>query len=356
LLEDAAATSHRGLTYPWGRVVPQTGGAVEIGHGIRWVRLDVPGSLGHVNPWIVEDGGGIAIVDTGLSLPETRLAWKALLAGPLAGRRVTRLFCTHFHPDHVGLAGWLADHFDIKLWMSRTEWLTARTMTLDLRDAPPAEAIRFWRSAGWSEDRIVRMSAAGWRRIAGIVAPLPASYVRMVAGDEIAIGDGVWRVVTGSGHSPEHVCLWNVQANVLIAGDQVLPRISSNVSVSLHEPNGDPLWDWLASLDKLMALPEDILVLPSHGEPFTGLHVRLAALRDGHHAQLDALARFLVEPRTVVDCFPSLFRRVIRDCDLSLATGEALAHLRRLERLGRAVSELRNNVLYFVASPGPAAP
>jgi glyoxylase-like metal-dependent hydrolase (beta-lactamase superfamily II) len=348
-LSNEAATSHRGLTYGWGREVPASGALIDVGHGVGWARLDVPGSLGHVNVWIVQDGDGVALVDTGLDLPATRLAWDALLAGPLAGRRVTRLICTHFHPDHVGLAGWLAERFDVALWMSRTEWLMARTMTLDVRDAPPAEAIRFWRAAGWDAGQIDRIAAAGWRRIGRIVSPLPASYVRLQAGDEIATGADIWRVLIGSGHSPEHVCLWNERANMLIAGDQVLPRISSNVSVSLYEPMGDPLRDWLASLDSLTALPEDILVLPSHGEPFTGLHARLAALRDGHHAQLDALARFLAEPRRVVDCFPSLFRRTIGDDDLSLATGEALAHLRRLERAGRAVVELRDGILYFSA-------
>lgn len=348
-MPDAAATSHRGLTYTWGRETPGLGALIDVGHGICWARLGVPGSLGHVNVWILDDGDGVALVDTGLNLPATRLAWDALLAGPLAGRGVTRLICTHFHPDHVGLAGWLAERFDVALWMSRSEWLMARAMTLDVRDVPPPEAIRFWRAAGWGEERIARVAADGWRRISRIVGPLPASYVRMQAGDEIAIGAGAWRVLIGSGHSPEHVCLWNERANVLIAGDQVLPRISSNVSVSLHEPEGDPLCDWLASLDRLRALPEDILVLPSHGEPFTGLHVRLAALRDGHCAQLGALARFLVEPRTAVECFASLFRRAIGDADLSLATGEAMAHLRRLEREGRASAELRGGVLYFTA-------
>jgi glyoxylase-like metal-dependent hydrolase (beta-lactamase superfamily II) len=346
------AISHRGLIYPWARQVPDQGKVMEVGQGVGWARLSVPGSLGHVNVWIVEDGAGVALVDTGLNLPATRAAWEMLIAGPLAGRRITRLFCTHFHPDHTGLAGWLAERFGVALWMSRTEWLMARMLILDARDSPPPEAIAFWRSAGWSDDRIARVSAAGWRRFGRIVSPLPTSYVRMTEGDAIPIGSGVWQVIVGGGHSPEHVCLWNRDANLLIAGDQVLPRISSNVSVSLHEPAGNPLRDWLASIDRLMALPEDVLVLPSHGEPFTGLHVRLAALRDGHHAQLDALARFIGEPRRVVDCFPSLFRRTIGDEDLSLATGEALAHLRWLEEEGRAIADLRDGVLYYRAVQG----
>jgi glyoxylase-like metal-dependent hydrolase (beta-lactamase superfamily II) len=348
-LPDSGATSHRGLIYPWGRRTPAPGEILAIGRGIGWARLPVPGSLDHVNIWAIEDGDGVALIDTGLDIPVGREAWEKLFAGPLAGRRITRLICTHFHPDHIGLAGWLADRFDVALWMSRGEWLMARMLTLDARDVPPPEALAFWRSAGWSEGQIVRATAAGWRRFGRIVSPLPASYVRLFDGQELAIGAAGWQVVIGSGHSPEHACLWNASAGILLAGDQILPRISSNVSVSLHEPQGDPLADWLASIDRLLDLPADTLVLPSHGEPFTGLHVRLAALRDGHHAQLDALALHLAEPRRAVDCFLLLFRRTIGSEELGLATGEAMAHLRRLERDGRARAHDRDGALYFVA-------
>lgn len=345
-----AATSHRGLTYPLGRRVPGAGELIELDAGVGWARLPLPGSLGHINVWALADGNGVALVDTGLAIDPCRLGWEALFAGPLDGERVTRILCTHFHPDHVGLAGWLADRFAAPLWMTRTEWLMARILTLDARDAPPAEALAWWRRAGWSDAQIERAVADGWRRFAAIVSPVPTSYVRLRDGDMLTIGTGRWRVVVGSGHTPEHACLWNEDAGLLIAGDQVLPRISSNVSVSLHEPDGDPLGDWLGSIDRLLQLPADLLVLPAHGEPFTGLHVRLAALRDGHRAQLAALHAHLAQPRRVVDCFVSLFRRPIGDDDLGLATGEAMAHLRRLERDGRAVCETDGGVASFHAA------
>jgi len=341
------ATSHRGLTYPWGRRTPAAGEVIQIAADLGWARLPVPGSLNHVNVWVLEDGDGVALVDTGLDTPACRAAWEGLLAGPLAGRRITRLICTHFHPDHVGLAGWLVDRFKVALWMSRSEWLMARMLTLDARDVPPHEAVYFWRAAGWNEAQIARAVASGWRRFGRIVAPLPSSYVRLFDGQQIRIGRADWRVIVGSGHSPEHACLWNEAAGILLAGDQVLPRISSNVSVSLHEPAGDPLADWLASIDRLLDLPADAMVLPSHGEPFTGLHTRLAALRDGHLAQLEALLLHLREPRRAVDCFSLLFRRTIGDEELGLATGEAMAHLRRLERDGRTKVEDRDGVFYF---------
>jgi glyoxylase-like metal-dependent hydrolase (beta-lactamase superfamily II) len=313
----------------------------------------VPGSLNHINLWILDDGdpgaGGVAIVDTGLNIAAAREAWDILFAGPLAGRDVTRIICTHFHPDHLGLAGWLAERFGIRLWMTRGEWLFGRMLTADIRDAPPAEARAYQRAAGWSEERVEEEAAKGWGRFASMVSPMPLGIVRMQDGDEIRIGARTWRVVVGSGHSPEHACLVDDEGGLLIAGDQVLPRITSNVSLSLSEPEADPLGEWLASIAKLKLLPDHLLVLPSHGEPFTGLHARLDALAAGHQGRLDALHAHLAEPRRALDCFITLFGRKIDDGSLGLATGEAMAHLRHLEVEGRAISEYRDGVRYFRA-------
>ena len=313
----------------------------------------MPGSLNHINLWILDDGepgaGGVAIVDTGLNIAAAREAWDTLLAGPLAGRTVTRIICTHFHPDHLGLAGWLAERFGVRLWMTRGEWLFGRMLTADIRDAPPAEARAYQRAAGWSEERIEEEAAKGWGRYASMVSPMPVGIVRMQDGDQIRIGTRTWRVVVGSGHSPEHACLVDDEGGLLIAGDQVLPRITSNVSLSLSEPEADPLGEWLASIAKLKLLPDDLLVLPSHGEPFTGLHARLDALAAGHQGRLDALHVHLAEPRRALDCFITLFGRKIDDGSLGLATGEAMAHLRHLEVEGRAISEYREGVRYFRA-------
>ena len=339
--------THKGLTYPLGRRVPEPGELIALSDGVGWARLPIPGSLRHINVWVLEDGEGVALVDTGLNIADCRAGWEALFAGPLRGRRVTRVIVTHFHPDHLGLAGWLAERFGVRLWMTRGEWLFARMLAADVRDAPPAEAVTYWRAAGWSEERIAAEQAKGWGRFAAMMSPVPVSFVRYADGDTLRIGTRDWRVVVGSGHSPEHGCLWNEVAGLLIAGDQVLPRITSNVSLSLSEPEADPLGDWLASIEKLRSLPGDLLVLPSHGEPFTGLHARLEALAHGHADRLDALHRRLAEPARPVDCFPTLFARKIEDNMMGLATGEAMAHLRRLEVEGRAVREVRDGVFWY---------
>jgi glyoxylase-like metal-dependent hydrolase (beta-lactamase superfamily II) len=353
-------THHRGLTYPLGRRTPAPGELIPLAPGIGWARLPVPGSLNHVNVWALDDGDGVALVDTGLDIPPAREAWDALFAGPLAGRPVTRIICTHMHPDHVGLAGWLCERWGVRLWMTRGEWLFARMLSLDARPAPPAEATAYQRAAGWDEERLASAAAKPWNFFASAVSPVPLGIVRMQDGDTIRLGARNWRVVTGNGHSPEHACLVDPGSEsgagaggVMIAGDQVLPRITSNVSVSLSEPEGDPLGDWLASIAKLKQLPGDLLVLPGHGEPFTGLHARLDALETGHQGRLNALVDHLAAaPRRAVDCFGILFGRKIDDASLGLATGEAFAHLRRLEVTGRAAREERDGVFWYRSARG----
>jgi glyoxylase-like metal-dependent hydrolase (beta-lactamase superfamily II) len=326
------------------------GELIPLADGVGWARLPVPWFLNHINVWVLEDGEGVALVDTGIDIPTSRAAWAALLAGPLAGRTVTRVIVTHFHPDHVGLAGWLSERFGVPLWMSREEWLFARMLSADVRDAPPKEAFAYWRAAGWDEDRIAAEARNGWGRFSSLVSPVPVSFIRMRDGDSIRIGSRNWRVLIGSGHSPEHVCLVDEAGGVMIAGDQVLPRITSNVSLSVSEPEGDPLGDWLASIAKLKMLGDDLLVLPSHGEPFRGLHARLDALDQGHRMLLEALHAHLAEPRRSVDCFTVLFGRQIDEGVFGLATGEAMAHLRRLEVEGRAVRDVRDGVNWYSAS------
>lgn len=346
--ESFVATSRRGLTYPLGEAAPEPGAVLAVAPGVGWLRLPMPGSLAHINVWALDDGDGFTIVDTGIPLPDSRDVWKQAFAGPLAGRQATRVICTHLHPDHVGLAGWLCRKFDVDLWMTREEWLTVRMLVADARDEVPEEMVAFWRGAGWDDAQIAAASARGWGRLKDIVSRLPLGYRRIVDGEVIAIGGRDWRVVVGSGHSPEHACLWQPELGVLIAGDQVLPQISSNISLGVTEPHADPLGDWLTSIAKLKAiLPADTLVLPAHGEPFTGLHTRLDALDHEHRRRLDMVHEHLFESRRAVDCFGRMFRRTIGDDMLGLATGETLAHLRRLEVQGRAVRDVLDGVWWF---------
>lgn len=332
---DSEARETRRLSYPFGPP-PAAGEAVEVAPDVLWMRLAMPIVLNHINVYALRDGEGWAVVDTGLNLPATRDEWDRLLAGPLQGRSVTRVICTHMHPDHIGLAGWLCRRFEAPLWMTRLEYVTARMLIADTGQPAPEEGAAFYRAAGWDEAQVAAYRT-GFGGFGKVISPMPAGFVRIRDGDRMTIGGRGWRVIVGEGHSPEHACLWREDDGMVLGGDQILPKISSNVSVWPTEPDADPLGDWLASLERIGAvLPDDALVLPSHGDPFRGVMARLEALIRGHHTALSRLERALARPSRAVDVFPALFARPVDDGLRGMATGESLAHLNYLLRRGRA--------------------
>ncbi len=326
------------LSYPF-ETTPGPGEAVDVAPGVKWLRMPLGGPLQAINVWAIRDGEGWAIVDTGIAGVPTRDAWRAAFQGPLEGRPVTRVFVTHMHPDHIGMAGWLTRKFDCQLWITRLEFVTCRSLALDTGREAPEVALKFYRACGWDEDAIDQYKTrfGGFGRGLHV---LPDSFRRLNDGERIRIGDHDWEVVVGCGHSPEHASLWCADLKLMISGDQVLPKISSNVSVFPTEPEADPLSDWLTSLAAIKTrVPDEVLVLPAHNEPFHGLHARLDHLVAGHERGLARLAKTLAEPRRVVDVFSVLFRRPIGPELLGLATGESLAHLNCLRKRGLALRE-----------------
>jgi glyoxylase-like metal-dependent hydrolase (beta-lactamase superfamily II) len=326
------------LVYPLGQP-PEPGEAREIEPGVFWMRMPLGGPLSFINVWALKDGDGWALVDTGMQTSPTSKAWRSVIAGPLGDRPIKRVFVTHLHPDHIGLAGWITRKFHCRLWMTRLEYMQCRALFADTGREAPQDAIDFYRAAGWDADTMDNYLAR-FGRFGKAIYQLPDSYRRIQDAEEIMIGDHMWRVVVGSGHSPEHACLYCPELKLLISGDQVLPRISSNISVFPTEPDGDPLTDWLVSLERIKRLvPDDVLVLPAHNDPFHGLHARLEHLIRGHERGMDRLERMLAEPKRSVDVFSALFGRKIGPDLMGMATGESLAHLNCLISRGRAVAE-----------------
>ncbi|WP_280156065.1 MBL fold metallo-hydrolase [Piscinibacter sp. XHJ-5] len=344
-LEDTDTGRKPALVYPF-EAPPPRGQTLEVAPGVHWIRMPLPYALNHINLWVLDDGAGWAIVDTGVSTGDTAAAWRELFAHAPDQRPLTRVFVTHMHPDHIGMAGWLTRKFGVRLWMTRLEYLTCRVTVSDTgREAPP-DGIAFYRRAGWGEAAIesyrVRFGNFGKH-----IHALPDSYRRLRDGETVQIGANAWRIIVGNGHSPEHACLHCPDLKVLISGDQVLPRISSNVSVYPIEPDADPMADWLASLAKLKReVPDDVLVLPAHNECFRGLHMRIDALARGQELSLQRLRRALAEPKRAVDVFSALFARSIGEADvplLGMATGESLACLNHLMHRGEARRDIDEN-------------
>jgi glyoxylase-like metal-dependent hydrolase (beta-lactamase superfamily II) len=330
-----AETAHKpALDYPFHRP-PEPGVTAEVAAGVHWVRMPLPFPPDHINLWLLEDGDGWAIVDCGLARDETKAAWERIFADALDGRRVTRLFVTHFHPDHMGLAQWLTERWDLALHMTAAEWMMARMVHGQGSPADLANRVAFYRANGLEGERLAPFAAPGNIYRKG-VPEVPSRFRRIRAGVPIVIGGREWLALIGRGHAPEHACLWCPELNLIIGGDILLPRISPNVSVWPAEPLANPLADYLASLDNFADLPERVLVLPAHGLPYRGVHERIAELRDHHRHRLDRLAEALDPPRSAADCFGLLFRREIHPGNMALAVGEALAHLHLLEDQGRA--------------------
>jgi glyoxylase-like metal-dependent hydrolase (beta-lactamase superfamily II) len=296
--------------------------------------MPMPFQLDHINLWLLEDGPGFTVVDTGLGLDDTRALWERVLAGEPDRRPLTQVVVTHFHPDHMGNAAWLTERGPVDLWCTQAEWLLAQVAWRSRGDQDLESRLAHYRRHGAGPPALARLRRHG-HHYPTVVPTLPATFRRLRDGDGLEVGGRRWQVITAEGHSPEHACLWCPEAGILIAGDQVLPKITTNISVWPDQPRGNPLRLYLDSLRRFEGMAADTLVLPSHGLPFRGLPERLRALRDHHEARLGETLDALGEPRSAAEVAPALFRRELDGYQLSFALGETLAHLHVLEAEGR---------------------
>ncbi|NOD76507.1 MBL fold metallo-hydrolase [Ruegeria sp. HKCCD4318-2] len=319
-----------GIRNPWAEP-PAPGEAIQIAEGVLWMRLPLPMALDHVNIYALDDGDGWTVIDTGLSSNKTRRIWQTLMDGPLSGKPIKRVVVTHHHPDHVGNAGWLQSEHGAELVTSRTSWLFARMLTLDVQETWPQETLDFYRSAGMSPEVLnARMQDRPFN-FADTVYPMPLGFTRIQQGDVIRMGGRDWDVHMGNGHAPEHATFWSRDDNLVLSGDQILSSISPNLGVYATEPMADPVSAWMEACERLQTLARpDHLVLGGHKLPFTGLPLRMKQLIDNHHSALERLLDHLDEPKSAADCFLPLFKRTIRDGEYGLALVEAVAHMNHL--------------------------
>ncbi len=313
---------------------PEPGRVHEVAPGVLWVRFALPFLLNHVNVYLIEDEGGWAVFDTGLGNDATRAAWEGVLAGALHGQRLTRIICSHFHPDHVGLVGWLTQRFSAPLSMPRAEFLMARV----LEDRVMAPDPGFYTERGLAVNEGGRVAGDGHDYLK-LVTGLPTRFHRLVAGETLRIGRRGFTVHTGGGHAPEQGMLYCAADGLFFPADQVLLRISPNISVGSMEPDANPLGEYLASLAALgRDIPDDVLVLPGHGVPFTGLHTRLGELAEHHATRCALIAEAAREaPRTAADLLPVLFKRQMDAHQTGFAFGEVLAPVNHMRRQGTLV-------------------
>lgn len=337
------------LTYPWGDTLPEPGHALTVADGVRWVKMPLPFALDHINVWLLRDQidgrEGWTVVDCGVARDEVKALWEQVFDNALEGLPVLRVLVTHMHPDHVGLAHWLCERWRAPLWMSMTDyaiaclWSDPSTSQGMAGPNGAAAAEHFARHGLRDPDAQEKIrQRAGY--YPNLVPDMPRQFTRMMDGDVISIGGRDWRAIAGYGHAPEHISLYCDSLDVLISGDMLLPRISTNVSVFNYEPDANPLPLYLKSLRAYDGLAKDTLVLPSHGRPFRGMHERIAQ-QHAHHA--DRLAEVLeacATPKSAADVVPVLFRRELDLHQLTFAMGEALAHLHALYFEGKLTRTL----------------
>ena len=321
------------VTHPFEERIPGPGEAIAVAPGIWWIRMPLPFALDHINLWLLEDGDGWTLVDTGYGVDATRSLWERHFPGVMAGRPVKSVVVTHYHPDHVGCAAWLLERTGAPLWMTAAEFLSAHAAHADLAGFDRDNTVALYLANGVDPAAVPESTRKvnGYRRG---VPDVPRRYRRMMHGDRLEIGGHAWHVITVFGHAPEHAALWCPTRNVLISGDQVLPRITTNVAVWGNQPEGNPLRLFLESMDRFAGLPADALVLPSHDRVFVGVHARIAELRQHHERRLERLLEGCARPITAFEALPLLFKRKLDDHQLMFAMGEAIAHLHYLQHSG----------------------
>jgi len=359
------ATSPAPPHYPLADHRPAPGQLTQVAPGVFWLRMALPFALDHINLWLLEDvapsgAPGWAIVDCGIANEATRATWELLFAQGLAGRPVLRVLVTHMHPDHIGLAGWLCERWSTpqhacRLWISATDWLCARLARLERSGYGGEHTAEFFAQHGVADAVLLDELRHKPNAYTQMVGEVPHRFCRLSDGLRLRIGAQTWECIAGYGHAPEHMALYCAELGVLISGDMVLPRISTNVSVTDFEPEANPLRWYLDSLETLgQRVPAQVLVLPSHGLPFTGLHARIAA-QQSHHAQrlAEVLTACAQAPHSAADLLPLLFQRPLDRYQMRFALGEAVAHVNALWLAGQLQAALgEDGVLRFTA-PSP---
>jgi glyoxylase-like metal-dependent hydrolase (beta-lactamase superfamily II) len=335
---------HR-LSYPFQDATPAAGETIQVGSGVYWHKMPLPFALNHINLWLIDEDDSWSAIDAGYGSDETRALWERHFVGTMAGRPLKRMIATHYHPDHIGLADWLATRFNAPFYCSLGEIAVARAVWHDLPGFDVAALNTHFASHGLPAEKLAQYAERGNTYHWGVPS-LPLCYNRLLAGDVLQLRGSDWQTIPGYGHSPEHMALWCAEKKLLIAGDMLLPKISTNVGAWGSDPDSDALGQFLTSLDRFLALPEDTLVLPSHGRPFRGIAARVDALKAHHDERLTAMRAACVESKSAFDLLPVLFGRLFDLYQTMFALAECIAHLNYLWHRGEVRREMDAEGVY----------
>ncbi len=317
-----------------------------VADDIRGLRLPMPPPLDWVNAYFLRDDHGWIMVDTGYNTPDSRAVLEAMIANHLDELPITGVVATHYHPDHAGQAGWVCGKFNCPLYMSTTEWLMARWLSTDHTNNYRDTISDYYLQAG-TPDSIFTVIAGRGNTFLRTCDEVPAKYHRLTEGDIFKIGKRNWKILIGRGHAPEMILMYDDTGKLLISADQVVARITPNVSVWAFAPDANPLKDFIESSDDLPArVPNDVQVLPGHGRPFDNFHEKIGTYNTFHYKRLQKLHDGMTgEPQTLYDLLKILFPKDLSPRDYVFALGETHSHVNYLVHEGK-VALLRGKILF----------
>tara|TARA_B100000959_G_scaffold197408_1_gene206502 strand:+ start:4098 stop:5135 length:1038 start_codon:yes stop_codon:yes gene_type:complete len=338
--------NNKKLHYPLSKRPPD-GETLEVAPDIYWLRMPLPIALNHINLWLLEGNEGWTIIDTGMATNESKTIWENLFEHSFKAKSLEKLVVTHMHLDHSGLAGWLADKWKIDPCFTEKEFLETLKISHGMDHKQREMSLDYYKKCGYDEEsRQQFIERIEYRK--SLATKLSNDFQHIKDQEVLQLSDGEWRIIVASGHSPEHACLYSETKNVFICGDILLPRITPNVSVNPTNPDSNPLGDWFDSLEKVkQSIPDDVLVLPSHGYPYQGAHKRIEAILRNHREKLEKIYSYTDDPKNVFELFPVLFESKINKHNQVLAVGETMSHLNYLVAENRLVRSIDENGLYL---------
>jgi glyoxylase-like metal-dependent hydrolase (beta-lactamase superfamily II) len=329
------------LIFPYADA-PAPGEICDITPNVGWLSMPIPTLPPHINLWILKDSDGVTLVDTGMATPEAKSIWEGVLAGPLKGQTVRRILCTHHHPDHMGLAGWLVERTGAPLYTTAGEWQAGRAWGTRTEEGMTPYVTGAFSRANLPPE-LVREYIEMNMKYSGLFA-IPRDSELLDPNAPLEAAGTSWNILVGRGHSPELAALHAPEPGLLISSDQVLPGILPSVGASIYRPSAeeDPLAQYLASVLPFRSLPENTLVLPSHNLPFYGVRSRVDSITSHHMARLDIARTACVDGATAAEVLAALFRRKLNRTQMIMGLTETLARLNYLVGIGQIVRESRS--------------
>lgn len=312
----------------------------------RIFRMEIPlpaNPLKAINSYVIKGEDRFLMIDTGMNRPECLEVMEASLKELRIDLEKTDFFVTHVHADHFGLISELArpsskvyfNFPDAEVLRDANHW--EKIAEAALLNGFPEEDL---------QEAIKRHPGHRYH------ASSPVDLTLLREGDALRIGSYHFSCVETPGHTPGHLCLYEKQARIFFSGDHILNDITPNITV--WSEREDPLRQYLKSLDKI--IPYDIdWVLPGHRAPFQNHRRRIAELKEHHEIRTEEVASILRRgSRTAYQVASEMTWNI--DCenweDFPLpqkwfAGGEAMAHLKFLQGLGRVIREQREGKYFF---------